>query len=275
MKARFSMNSQGCLMSTLPIQLITFDLYDTLIELHPHRWDRLQAALAKLGVAAETEALRSADVLAEDFYTEQNTIQPIRDRPRDEREQFRHDYMRRWLTAAGVAHDDAQLAEIRRAYSSEFEAPAVETTVGYGYRVFDDVIDTMRALRAAGVKTAVISNADSDVTELCLHFAFAQEMDLVVTSALVGWEKPDVRTFRAALDPLGIDPARALHIGDQPRSDVVGALETGMRAALIDRYGRHRQTDHQAPVMRDFSELLRHVEAVNATADPALAAPRG
>lgn len=262
-------------MPTLPIQLVTFDLYDTLIELHPHRWDRLQAALTKLGIASETEALRAADVLAEDFYTEQNTIQPIRDRAKDERERFRRDYMRHWLTAAGVAHDDALLAEIRRAYIAEFEAPAVETTVGYGYRVFDDVIATMRALRSAGIKTAVISNADSDVTELCLHFAFAQEMDLVVTSALVGWEKPDVRTFRAALDPLGVDPDHALHIGDQPRSDVVGALATGMRAALIDRYERHLQTDHEAPVMRDFSELLRHVEAVNAAVDLAAPAPRG
>jgi putative hydrolase of the HAD superfamily len=125
------------------------------------------------------------------------------------------------------------------------------------------VIPTMRTFRAAGVKTAVISNADADVTDLCLHFAFAQEMDLIVTSALVGWEKPDVRTFRAALDPLGIEPERALHIGDQPRSDVVGALAAGMRAALIDRYARHDQGNHDVPVFRDFAELIRHVETVN------------
>ena len=67
------------------------------------------------------------------------------------------------------------------------------------------------------------------MTELCIHLDFAEGMDLIVTSALVGVEKPDIRTFQAAFEPLGIDPAMGLHIGDQPKS-VVGALGTGMRA---------------------------------------------
>jgi HAD superfamily hydrolase (TIGR01549 family) len=253
------------LKSAQPIELVTFDLYDTLIELQPTRWVRLHAALAKLGIKSSLDALSEADVAAEDYYTQENTITPIRDRPAAARTTFRLNHLRVWLTAAGVAHDDELVAKIRALYVAEFESPAVETTVGYGYRVFADVIPTMRALRAAGVKTAVISNADSDVTDLCLHFAFAQEMDLIVTSALVGWEKPDVRTYRAALDPLKVNAERALHIGDQPRSDVVGALAVGMRAALIDRYARHDQANHDVPVFRDFSELVRHVETVNST----------
>jgi putative hydrolase of the HAD superfamily len=251
------------LMSARSIELVTFDLYDTLIELHPTRWVRLHAALAKLGIESNLDELSEADVAAEDFYTSENAITPIRDRPVNEQAVFRLNHMRVWLAAAGVAHDDETLAKIRALYVAEFESPAVETTIGFGYRVFADVIPTMRALRAAGVKTAVISNADADVTNLCLHFAFAQEMDLIVTSALVGWEKPDVRTYRAALDPLGVEPERALHIGDQPRSDVVGALAAGMRAALIDRYARHTQANHDVPLFRDFSQLVRYIEAVN------------
>jgi len=206
-----------------------------------------------------------ADVAAEDYYTKENTITPIRDRSAANREAFRLNHLRAWLDAAGIAFNDDLLARVRASYFAEFDSPAVETSVGYGYRVFGDVVPTMRSLRAAGIKTAVISNADADVTELCMHFAFAHEMDFIVTSALVGWEKPDVRTYRAALDPLGIEAAAALHIGDQPRSDVVGALATGMKAALIDRYGRHDQANHDVPVLRDFSELLRHVATVNAT----------
>ena len=57
-------------------------------------------------------------------------------------------------------------------------------------------------LRHAGLKTAVISNADDDVTVVCVHFDFAPLMDLIVTSALVGYEKPDPRTYYAALEPL-------------------------------------------------------------------------
>jgi putative hydrolase of the HAD superfamily len=131
------------------------------------------------------------------------------------------------------------------------------------YLVFADVMPSLHRLRQAGVKRAVISNADDDVTELCTRLDFAHEMNLIVTSAVVGWEKPDVRTFRAALDPLGIDPGAALHIGDQPRSDIAGAVATGMRAALIDRYDRHDPANHEVPIMRNLNDLVDYVLETN------------
>lgn len=247
-----------------PIRLVTFDLYDTLIELHPRRWERLAAACARLGIPADLDALRAADLVAEDYYTEENTIRPIRERPKAEREAFRLRYMARWLEAAGLPADEPTVRAVREAYVAEFETPAVVSDVTNGYRVFPDVMPALERLREAGVRRAVISNADDDVTELCTRLALAHEMNVIVTSAIVGWEKPDVRTFRAALEPLGIDPAEALHIGDQPRSDIVGALATGMRAALIDRYGRHDPNKHRVPVMRGLDHLVDYVLSVNA-----------
>lgn len=249
--------------SGLPIRLVTFDLYDTLIELHPPRWERFQAALAKLGVDADIEAIRLADVVAEDFYTEENGGVPIRERSKAERESFRLAFTGVWLRAAGIEADPPLIRAARQGYLAEYETPAIEGDFGYGYRAFSDIVPALVRLREAGVKRAVISNADDDVTALCQQMAFAHEMDTIVTSALVGYEKPDVRTFHAALDALGIAPEAALHIGDQPRSDVAGALATGMRAALIDRYARHRPEDHAVPVFRDLQALADHVIAVN------------
>lgn len=245
-----------------PIRLVTFDLYDTLIEIVPSRWERLGFALDKLGVAYDLDALCAADLIAEDFYTEENTKVPIRDLSREDQEVFRVEYMRRWLEAAGmtVTHDLARAA--RAGYRAELDA----THHFDAYRVYADVVETMGRLRDAGVKRAIISNADSDVTEFVSHLAVADEFDLIVTSAVVGWEKPDVRTFQAAFVPLEVDPADALHIGDQPRSDVVGALEAGMRAALIDRYHRHDQNNHDVPVMRDFDALVNYVLETNRAA---------
>jgi FMN phosphatase YigB (HAD superfamily) len=116
------------------------------------------------------------------------------------------------------------------------------------------------------VKTAIMSNADSDVTDLCVHLEFAHGMDLIVTSALIGYEKPHIETFRAAFEPLGVDPALALHIGDQPKSDVIGALNAGMRAALIDRYERHDPAAHSVPIFIGLDRLVDHVLAVNEAA---------
>lgn len=250
-----------------PIRLITFDLYDTLIELVPRRWERLAVALRRLGIDADLDALQRADVIAEDFYTAENTIQPIRDRSSGDREAFRLRGMEIWLRSAGLAADAATVRAAREAYVAEFETPAVETAAaaadGFGYRAFADVMPALSALKAAGIARAVISNADDDVTALCERMAFALGMDLIVTSALVGYEKPDIRCFQAALGPLGVDPAGALHIGDQPRSDVVGALATGMRAALIDRYHRHDPAAHDVPVFTGLEQFVAHVADLN------------
>jgi HAD superfamily hydrolase (TIGR01549 family) len=245
-----------------PIRLVTFDLYDTLVELAPQRWERLAAALQKLGVTADVAALREADVLAEDFYTRENAGIPIRDRSREDEEAFRVEYMRRWLNAAGIEADEELARAARHGYRAELDVtPRYSNYVPYA-----DVVESAQRLREAGVKRAIISNADADVTEFVTHLAIAREMDLIVTSAVVGFEKPDIRTFRAAFEPLGIDPAEALHIGDQPRSDVAGALNAGMRAALIDRYARHDPAAHEVPVMRDFDELVNYVLDANAAA---------
>lgn len=246
-----------------PIELVTFDLYDTLIELHPTRWERLHHALGELGVEANLADLRDADLIAEDYFTIVNGAIPLRDRPAADRERLRLEYMNTWLEAAGIPHDELLVRQARQYYMAEFETPAVMDGPHGGYRVFSDVNSATDRLHASGVKTAIISNADDDVTDLCRHFDFAKGMDLIVTSALIGYEKPHIRTFEAAFIPLGIDPALGLHIGDQPKSDVIGAHNAGMRAALIDRYHRHDPANHEVPVFHGLDALVDHVLAVN------------
>ena len=63
-----------------PVDLVTFDLYDTLIELNPPRWERLAEAARKQGIAVDSATLRDADRLAEDYFTIENGRHPIRDR---------------------------------------------------------------------------------------------------------------------------------------------------------------------------------------------------
>ena len=238
-----------------PIDLVTFDLYDTLIELKPPRWERLAEAARKQGIDADPLVLREADRISEDYFTIENGRLPIRDREQPEREAFRLELMRRWLEAAGLPHDPETARQMRLAYISEFD----EVPDHHHYRLFEDVLPALRTLRRAGVQTAVISNADADVTVVCTHFAFAPLMDLIVTSALVGYEKPDPRTYEAALEPLGIDPEFAVHVGDQPKSDVVGALGVGMNAVLIDRYNRHDGAN--VPTVSTLTELAAAVVA--------------
>jgi HAD superfamily hydrolase (TIGR01549 family) len=245
----------GTFMTNGPLDLVTFDLYDTLIELKPPRWERLAGVAVKQGIDTDALTLRAADRVAEDYFTVENARLPIRDRSDAEREEFRLELMRRWLQAADLPHDPETVRRLRRAYVSEFE----EMSDHHHYRLFDDVMPALRTLRKSGLQTALISNADSDVTIVALHFDFATLMDLIVTSALVGYEKPDPRTYYAALEPLQVDPARALHVGDQPKSDVVGARGVGMGAVLIDRYDRHNGT--AIPTVGSLTELAEKIVA--------------
>jgi HAD superfamily hydrolase (TIGR01549 family) len=253
--ARATLSLMGTFTANGLLHLVTFDLYDTLIELKPPRWERLATAARQHGIEADVFSLREADRIAEDYFTIENGAVPIRDRTQPEREAFRLELMRRWLEAANLPHDPETVRELRRSYLSEFD----ERPFHEYYRLFDDVMPALRKLRKAGLKTAMISNADDDVTVVAMHFDFATLMDLIVTSALIGYEKPDPRTYYAALEPLEIDPARALHIGDQPKSDVVGAQRVGMGAVLLDRYDRHNGTE--IPTVNSLTELAEKVVA--------------
>ena len=234
-----------------PIKLVTFDLYDTLVEMDSPRWERFARAMRHVGLDADPEELRTLDRAAEDFYTIANGQVPIRDRGQDEQEAFRVDYTAVYLEAAGVQTDRDTVQRVRQHFVDEID------TTGWTYSMFDDVIPALDRLERNGILRAVISNADADVTEFCLHMGFAPHMDLIVTSALVGFEKPDQRTYIAALDPLGIAPADALHVGDQALSDVVGAKGVGMHAALIDRYNRHRDDEHpDVVIVRSLTDLV-------------------
>lgn len=232
-----------------PIRLVTFDLYDTLVEADPPRWVRYAKAANLAGLDADAERFRFADRIAEDYYTIENGRLPIRDRSDQGIEAFRLNYNARMLEEAGLPHDPETSRRVREIYVGEIDA------VGWNYRVFEDVMPALEELERHGVKRAVISNADADVTSFCLHMGFSKHMDLIVTSALVGWEKPDKRTFFAALEPLEVAAEDALHVGDQALSDVAGARAIGMSAALIDRYDRHGDDEHDAFRVRTLTEL--------------------
>ncbi len=49
----------------------------------------------------------------------------------------------------------------------------------------------------------------------------------------VGYVKPDPRLFMAALEALGVEPGKAVHVGDSVKSDVLGAKYAGMKTVWL------------------------------------------
>ena len=89
--------------------------------------------------------------------------------------------------------------------------------------------DLLRRVRAAGLKTAMLSNSwgvgiyPADV--------LAELFDAVVISAEVGMRKPEERIFRHAAGLLGLDPAECVFI-DDIEANVQAAEALGMTGVL-------------------------------------------
>lgn len=100
----------------------------------------------------------------------------------------------------------------------------------FHFRVEAGVVETLRSLRERGLRIAVVSNWDCSLGETLDELGLSELVDIAVASALVGSLKPDPRIFQYALAQLSVEPARALHVGDE-ESDRAGALAAGMHFA--------------------------------------------
>ena len=99
------------------------------------------------------------------------------------------------------------------------------------------LVEALGRARARGAKVAVVSNSEGMLEGLFRDLGVLGALDLVVDSGVVGVEKPDPRIFHIALERFGIPASRALHLGDNYATDVLGARAAGVRVALVDPYG--------------------------------------
>ena len=93
--------------------------------------------------------------------------------------------------------------------------------------------EMLEGLREAGLRLAVISNADGHVADYLENAGLGDLFELVVDSAIEGVEKPDPAIFRSTLDRLDLQPEEAVHVGDTWPVDVVGARKAGIRAIYL------------------------------------------
>jgi putative hydrolase of the HAD superfamily len=101
--------------------------------------------------------------------------------------------------------------------------------------VEDKTSESLQRLRKAGLQLAVVSNSDGRVEEALEAAGLREYFDLVIDSAVAGFEKPDPRIFQAALDALGVSADEALYVGDLYEVDIVGARAAGIEAVLLTR----------------------------------------
>jgi putative hydrolase of the HAD superfamily len=90
-------------------------------------------------------------------------------------------------------------------------------------------------LRAAGVKTALVSDAGADDVEHWPLSPLAGRFDAEVFSYKVRVRKPDRRIYEHALAAVGVAPRDAVFVGDGGSDEHRGARAVGIKTVLVTR----------------------------------------
>jgi beta-phosphoglucomutase-like phosphatase (HAD superfamily) len=108
------------------------------------------------------------------------------------------------------------------------------------------VIEAMDFFASHGFKQGVVTSRMGVVEQngygahrVLKELGIADYMDVVVTADDTPFHKPHPEPVRIALRKLGVEPTRAVMIGDQP-VDALAGIAAGTHAILLD----HEQTDH-------------------------------
>lgn len=126
---------------------------------------------------------------------------------------------------------------------------------------FPDVPETLRRLRDAGLKTAILSNGSPAMLTSAVDSAgIGTFLDAVISVEEVGVFKPHPRVYQRALDRLAL-PAKAVAFQSSNAWDAYAASAFGMRAVWCNRYGQKPerlpgQPDHVITSLAELANLV-------------------
>ena len=131
----------------------------------------------------------------------------------------------RWRWANELVHDEARARELHDLYWDV----VIERITPYA-----DAVVALPLLRALGASLWIATNEHAAVQERKLRaLGLTDAFDDVVSADVVGHEKPSADFFTHLADRIATDDV--LFVGDNPRTDIVGACAAGYRTAWLKR----------------------------------------
>lgn len=155
--------------------------------------------------------------------------QYYQDREKDLIERPVEDLVRKALKEAGQDHVPAE--KIRLAMDEMYAITEQQ------WKIENDAHSTLKELINRGFHLGVVSNAADavDVSRIIDQHKLRDYFEVIIVSADFGIRKPDPRLFKIALQRMHAKPQSAVMVGDNLRSDILGAHRAGMRAIWITR----------------------------------------
>ena len=126
-----------------------------------------------------------------------------------------------------------------------------------------DAVSAIERLADSPLHQGVVSDVDHDEGDHLLDALGVRDaLDAYTSSEAVGRTKPDPAMFEAGLDRAGVDPERAVMVGDRYEHDVVGAKRVGL---VTVAYGAEDgpAADYHLSDLRELPVLLGVDEATH------------
>jgi len=216
----------------MPIRAFVFDAYGTLFDVH--------AAIARHRAAAGPEADRFSELWRA--------------------KQLEYAWM---LSAAGRYVDFWTLTEraldyaLARFPSVDRSLRAVLLDAYFKLDAFPDARAALGALKARGIRTAILSNGSPKMLDGAVAAArIGAELDAVLSVDPIRIYKPRREVYALVTDALGIAPSEVAFVSSN-RWDVMGATAFGFTCIWVNRAGLPEEYPELAPVavVRDLASL--------------------
>lgn len=210
------------------LRTITFDCWNTLIYIadpaatFAHRSDRVWRALKRQGQEVPPDLL--ARELSETWeYTLRQQYESGLDFPP-------YAHIQRLVERFQLKNEPGSFEELYRAYTEALlEEPPL---------MVEGAAEVLASL-AGGYKLGLVCNTGSTpgtvLRQIFKRFQIDRFFNDMVFSNEVGAAKPNPVIFQRALENLDTAPENALHVGDDPVTDIRGAHDAGMRTVWFDR----------------------------------------
>lgn len=232
----------------MAIQLITFDLDDTLWESRPVLLNAERAMLEWLA--------RERPRLLQKFSPEQ--LRVFKSQVAERNPELLH-------RVSALRREALRLAQLEAGYTPEEAADGADQAFAAFYRArqqvsfYDSVVPTLEALQGR-YRLGAVTNGNADLEQIGLMGYF----DFALCAEDLGSRKPAPEPFQAALARAGCAPEQAVHVGDHPIDDMEGAHACGFHTVWANFRGlawpAPWQPDAQIRHWRELLEVLRRLE---------------
>ncbi len=207
----------------MTLQAVTFDLWDTLVynKNYSHiRIPELDRVLKAHGITLSEEALN--EVYMSGFRYSSRVIPA-----EGHRHVETHEIVGKVLETAGCASREA-LNELVTIYEEAIlrDPPQLKESV-------HEALDYAKRRYKVGLISVTGVSPGRVIRQILSEYGILEYFDALTFSDEVKLVKPNTGLFNACLKELQVAPENAVHVGDSFKSDIVGAIDAGMRTIWV------------------------------------------